>query len=566
MLGKSFLSICELSISASLPISVFLLAAPLLRTRFAVKWNYRIWVFLALWLVIPFHKMVPAESIDQVQAFIGHQLNSLQFKQSRPVETQSAEKPEDQISGAEKNDLQPTAALPRQLTAPIMLKSETHMRYITGLEIAAVIWLIGCICFLGMHLYGCFRYKKEILKEGNLIHGGEVFRQFQELSEELEIRQKVTLMHFENAGSPMVIGLFQPVLVLPDQSYCTQESYFILKHELVHLKRKDIFFKLLFVTVNALHWFNPLVRMMCRRAVVDIELSCDEAVVQGTAFPMRKAYTETLFSAIHKQCARKSSLSTQFYGGQQIMKKRFENILIRTKKKSGAAVFICTVVLITLLGNLTGCSLTDTFSEEGSKSIGDKRSNSLSQRDGLNTDRQDIGNGKEEQKDSEEENTENQLEEGNMDQNQLGQERRDQNQSDQEKTAQNTNTKRSGKKAYEILAYIAGFDSDDKSLDIDEIEWVTVPSRRASELDVADSYMDSGFYVYNEEEKIETLTLAQDCKCSLLNWYASYEPMEVTVEELFEILQERKELTTGTPYILTVQNKEIIKIQEHYVP
>ncbi len=67
MLEKIFLSICELSISASLPILVFIIAAPVLNKRFAVKWNSRVWIFLALWLIVPIQKIVPFEHIAQIQ-------------------------------------------------------------------------------------------------------------------------------------------------------------------------------------------------------------------------------------------------------------------------------------------------------------------------------------------------------------------------------------------------------------------------------------------------------------------------------------------------------------------
>ena len=140
--------------------------------------------------------------------------------------------------------------------------------------------------------------------------------------------------------------------------------FFILKHELVHLKRGDVYLKLLFVTANAVHWFNPIIWIMQKEAVIDMELSCDERVTQGTSFELRKAYTETLLSMLHKQCVRKTVLSTQFYGGKKIMKKRFKNILIRNRKKNGISILICAVVLSFTLGMLVGCSVTKENTEK----------------------------------------------------------------------------------------------------------------------------------------------------------------------------------------------------------
>ena len=113
------------------------------------------------------------------------------------------------------------------------------------------------------------------------------------------------------------------------------------------------------MTANAVHWFNPLIWIMQKEAVIDMELSCDERVTRGTSFAVRKAYTETLLSMLHKRCVRRTVLSTQFYGGTEIMKKRFKNILIKNGKKNGVSILICTVVLTIGFGTMVGCSITE---------------------------------------------------------------------------------------------------------------------------------------------------------------------------------------------------------------
>lgn len=69
----------------------------------------------------------------------------------------------------------------------------------------------------------------------------------------------------------------------------------------MHLKRGDVFFKLLFVETNAFYWYIRLIWIMQKEAKVDMELICDERVTRGTDYAVRKAYTETLLSMIHKQ-------------------------------------------------------------------------------------------------------------------------------------------------------------------------------------------------------------------------------------------------------------------------
>lgn len=48
MLTNLFLSVLEISLSASLVIAVLLILSPILNKRYTSKWNYWIWIFLAL--------------------------------------------------------------------------------------------------------------------------------------------------------------------------------------------------------------------------------------------------------------------------------------------------------------------------------------------------------------------------------------------------------------------------------------------------------------------------------------------------------------------------------------
>ena len=54
----------------------------------------------------------------------------------------------------------------------------------------------------------------------------------------------------------------------------------IFRHELVHVMRHDLWYKLLLVAVSTVHWFNPIIHWMVRAADRDLEISCDERVTR----------------------------------------------------------------------------------------------------------------------------------------------------------------------------------------------------------------------------------------------------------------------------------------------
>lgn len=343
MITDLFLSVMGVSASVSLIVVILLLLSHLLDKRYAVKWKYWIWIFLAVRLLIPYSgtdgrsvaDIVPqAESRGSLQAGEGNAGHS-------PGQTVT---PRRMI-----------VRIPEPLTTSITAHEKSNLRF-TMLDMIAFIWIAVSLGFLCFHLIGYFYYQQQVQRGGKRIKDVRVMRQVYELKRELQIRSSVCVVAYSGASSPMMTGFLRPVVILPDVHYDGEKLYFILKHELIHWKRKDVSVKLLLAAANAVHWFNPLIWVMRKEAVIDMELSCDERVTQDAGYAVRKAYTETLLSVIHQQCTRGTMISTQFYGGKQIMKKRFQNILSKKRKKNGAAVLACAVLLTVSLGTMIGCS------------------------------------------------------------------------------------------------------------------------------------------------------------------------------------------------------------------
>ena len=351
-MGNIFLSILGISVSIGLIVIGLIFLTPFLNKRYAAKWKYLIWIFLALRLLIPFSGANGQDVMDRMsQLKVGTNSESEENDANNPTDTAMP------YRGI-------VVEIPAQMTTPIKASSEKSTADITMLDIVTLVWIIGSLIFIFVHLISYSHYKRQVIKNGKMIKETRILSQIFRLKRELHISRTVCVMEYDEAESPMIIGFIKPVLVLPKEQYNSEELFFILKHELVHLKRGDVYLKLLFVTANAVHWFNPIIWIMQKEAVIDMELSCDERVTQGTSFELRKAYTETLLSMLHKQCVRKTVLSTQFYGGKKIMKKRFKNILIRNRKKNGISILICAVVLSITLGMLVGCSVTKENTEK----------------------------------------------------------------------------------------------------------------------------------------------------------------------------------------------------------
>ena len=99
-------------------------------------------------------------------------------------------------------------------------------------------------------------------------------------------------------------GLLRPRLLLPHEGYDLQDLRYILRHELCHLKRRDMLLKLVLLAANAMHWFNPVVYLMLRQADEDIELACDSAATDGLELPERAAYSRHCSPPCSPACGR----------------------------------------------------------------------------------------------------------------------------------------------------------------------------------------------------------------------------------------------------------------------
>lgn len=259
-MGNIFLSFLGISVSIGLIVVGLIVLTPFLNKRYAAKWKYLIWIFLALRLLVPFGGANGQYVMD---------------KASQP-EVHTSSEPGENDTNDPTNVSVPyrriVVEIPVQMTTPIKAPSEKNQAGITILDIVTLVWMTGSLIFIGVHLISYSHYKRQVIKKGRVVKEACVLSQMSQLKSELHIRRSVCVMEYCEAESPMMIGFFKPVLVLPQEQYGSGELFFILKHELVHLKRGDVYLKLLFVTANAVHWFNPFIWIMQKEAVIDMEL------------------------------------------------------------------------------------------------------------------------------------------------------------------------------------------------------------------------------------------------------------------------------------------------------
>ena len=135
--------------------------------------------------------------------------------------------------------------------------------------------------------------------------------------------------------TPLSIGVFKmnTILVLPQKEYSQEELELIFRHEIIHIQRRDGTTKFFLAFCAALCWFNPLLWLGIRRSAEDMELSCDEAVVQNYTDKFRRhQYAKLLLKTAGDERGFTSCLAAN----ASALRYRLANIIAPQSRKSGA--------------------------------------------------------------------------------------------------------------------------------------------------------------------------------------------------------------------------------------
>ncbi len=250
--GALLCTILIISVSSTALIIPLLCLSPYLAERFGSQKMYFVWLIIAVRLIVPLRFELPSAPIE------------IKFPERVVVMRTNAPSPIEIMTEDERAE-----------AAVHEASSFNYAPLMTLTELLTLIWAAGASIFFLLHIlkYICFRLSvKPYLKNTN----------------EKDVKLCGRL------SSPVAAGFFRPAVLLPDIDFGAEELSMILLHERTHIKRGDLWYKLLLTAANAVHWFNPAVYFMVRRASRDLEYSCDCYVVKGKDAEFRKQYSKTI--------------------------------------------------------------------------------------------------------------------------------------------------------------------------------------------------------------------------------------------------------------------------------
>lgn len=337
------LNLLKTSLLGSLAILAMLVLKPLWRERYRAKTRCWLWLALAAFLLLPVDfsvKNAPVQAAPpkDYTLFVGTDKTAIQST--------------DNLFGdmAEKSGQSPAQVRDTIIQRPVTNPAQKTTRYIPVTTILFYGYLAGAAAFLLYQGVSYALFRRTVRRWKRDVSRADYAAMLSDTARDLGMSAPEMIV-CEAISTPAVTGLLRPRLLLPHERYDVQELRYILRHELCHLKRRDMLLKLVLLAANAMHWFNPVVYLMLRQADEDIELSCDSAATDGLELPERAAYSRTLLAAVQSS-VRALPATTCFGGTVERLKRRITNVL-GAQKKRGFGV----VALVLALTLTAGCAV-----------------------------------------------------------------------------------------------------------------------------------------------------------------------------------------------------------------
>lgn len=323
-------SVFEITVAMSVIIILIICFSHIIEKRYSAKWRYFVWLFIAIRLAVPLNVTLsnPLINIETPNTSIYvertvtdnfvNEKNQINENSNKVVEEDSLK-----TEGNENSALQ----------IPLM-------------KVVEVLWLVGAIAFIGYNFLSYIIFRFRIVRSAKEFEVSIL----NEVQDEVGIKRVPKIVTSGEILSPMLVGFISPLVILPETQYSENELKVILKHEFMHYKRCDLWYKLLLVISNGIHWFNPIVYLMVKQATRDLEYSCDDAVVKNKSMEYRKNYSMTILKSM--ESSRATVLSTYLSKSGAREMKRFKNVFNTETKKKGIIAFVCVVAAILTFGGI----------------------------------------------------------------------------------------------------------------------------------------------------------------------------------------------------------------------
>lgn len=176
--------------------------------------------------------------------------------------------------------------------------------------------LVNSFWFIGIFIYFLY-YLMVILKLIKIVNNSK-------LSLNYSCKYDYNIYISQETTSPFTCWIGKHAIFIPAKLHKkldSREIDAIIKHEITHIRRKDIFKNYLFIINKIVFWFNPFAHFISKNVVNDLETACDMEVIKSSSKAERKIYGMTLLK-ISLINSKKEHFILNFGSPTKFLKKR----------------------------------------------------------------------------------------------------------------------------------------------------------------------------------------------------------------------------------------------------
>lgn len=359
-MGKFVVNIVRANILVSIFIILVLAMGLIARKRYSSKWRYMMWLAAGIFLLFPI-PIVSGSAPIQIEITQRSENGGMEGTEDAGALKQRADDPV--ASGSQAADELMMEGAYRTPDA----ENAANSRRIVNTQLAvgnmdAVLAALGKIWLAGLLLAGSCRTAAYFCAGQQLRRWAvpqedpEILRHYRRICQAEGIRKEPKLMCSRRLQSPVLTGIRNVCLYLPDEKYSGEELNLIFHHELIHYKNKDLWYQTFLAAVNTIYWFNPFLYLVRHEAQKDIEYLCDCEVVKNRSKEDCILYSRLLVrTASRKGCIGCASASLN--DGTATLKERIVYIMKKNRIKFGMLPAVLCLAALLSVNVLVGCTL-----------------------------------------------------------------------------------------------------------------------------------------------------------------------------------------------------------------
>lgn len=292
----------DISIYLTVTAALILIIKNIFKNKMSAKWHYYIWIILLIRFFIPSLPQSDISIFNSVPT-----VNNVIIRQI-PIEN--------------------TKSLMQNYITGNVGVNNTKVQFAVEKTSADYIFYVWAIIAIVLFSYFVFVYISFSLNLKNMrACDKNILDLLEECKNKLLIKENIKVVI--GGDSPMLKGMFRPVIILPE-GYTTDETRKIFIHELYHYKYGDVFAIWISTAIVCINWFNPIIWYSFFVMRKDIELVCDQRVLE--IVEDRKEYANLLL----KTALRRNKFmlgTTSMQNGEKEISKRIKYIAYFRKPK-----------------------------------------------------------------------------------------------------------------------------------------------------------------------------------------------------------------------------------------